>query len=289
MMPQRYPVGADAPGTGIQNAAAQTRAHRARGLARRRQLLDHAVGVFLENVVLEPLGLQVLRHDARGIARLLLIEMHRHQFEAHRRRVLQVAQDIQQRVGILAAGQAHHDPVAFADHGEVLDGPAHLTPQALMQLVDVVACLTAISLRLKVLYRHGVLGLLFRGRPVYQRWGGGVAESFAKRCSAPANPTFIPPQPPAVGYNRPIIPVLRGGWHQDVHRQSPAKMSRRRRQAEWQRRPPNQSPRTRQDDESHAPDPSARAPAWTEGSVAQGSSIVIILFDPIPMAAHDGR
>ncbi len=61
------------------------------------------------------------------------------QLELHRRTLLQRQQQVEQRVGILAAGQADHDPIAFADHVEVGDGPAGIALQALDQLVVRVA------------------------------------------------------------------------------------------------------------------------------------------------------
>ena len=50
--------------------------------------------------------------------------------------MLQIAQDFQHGVGILAAGQAHHHLVALTDHIEIGNGTTDLTPQLLMQLVE---------------------------------------------------------------------------------------------------------------------------------------------------------
>jgi hypothetical protein len=44
-------------------------------------------------------------------------------------------QDVEQRVAVLAAGQADHDLVAGLDHVEVGDRLAHLAVQPLAQLV----------------------------------------------------------------------------------------------------------------------------------------------------------
>jgi hypothetical protein len=52
-----------------------------------------------------------------------------------RRARLQLEQDVEQAVAVLAARHAHHDLVAFLDHVEVDDGLAHLAAQALFQLV----------------------------------------------------------------------------------------------------------------------------------------------------------
>ena len=60
---------------------------------------------------------------------------HRDDLEADRRDLLQVEQDVEHAVAVLAAGQAHHDLVAVFDHVEVGDGLAHLAVQALAELV----------------------------------------------------------------------------------------------------------------------------------------------------------
>jgi hypothetical protein len=50
---------------------------------------------------------------------------------------LQIAQDIQQGEGILAAGQADHHPVAVLDHVEILNGPTNVAPQPFLKLVEI--------------------------------------------------------------------------------------------------------------------------------------------------------
>ena len=79
---------------------------------------------------------QIIRQDVFGKAGLLLVEIDRGQFEPHRRPRLELAQNIEQDEGILAAGQADHDPVALLDHIEILNGAAHVPPQALLELVE---------------------------------------------------------------------------------------------------------------------------------------------------------
>ena len=66
-----------------------------------------------------------------GIAGMLLVEVHRDDFEVHWRVGFQGQQDVQQRIAVLAAGQADHDLVAFADHVEVANGLPHLAAQPL--------------------------------------------------------------------------------------------------------------------------------------------------------------
>src|SRR3546814_15238691 len=66
---------------------------------------------------------------------LLLVEVHGGQRERHRRLFLQLQQDVEQGVAVLAAGQADHDLVAVIDHAEVAARATDLVAQALGQLV----------------------------------------------------------------------------------------------------------------------------------------------------------
>ena len=74
--------------------------------------------------------------------------------------LLQLQQDVEQRVAVLAAGQADHHFVAFADHAEIGDRAADLVAQAFAELV-LLACTTA----------RGRLGLGKR-----QRFDGGQGD-----------------------------------------------------------------------------------------------------------------
>ena len=59
-----------------------------------------------------PRPAQVLGQHVLREVRLLLVEVDGEQLEVHRRTALQRQQDVEQRVRILAARQAHHDLVA---------------------------------------------------------------------------------------------------------------------------------------------------------------------------------
>jgi aromatic ring-opening dioxygenase catalytic subunit (LigB family) len=89
-----------------------------------------------------------------GEVRLLLVEVHRHQLEAHRRLLLKLQQDVEHGVAVLAAGQAHHHLVAVLDHPVVGDGLADLAAQALGQLGALVRLLAGDG----VLQREGHFG-----------------------------------------------------------------------------------------------------------------------------------
>jgi len=69
----------------------------------------------------EPPGEQVA-----GVARVTLVEVDGDELEAHRRAPLQQAQEVEHRVGVLAAGHRHHDAVACFDELPIVNGAAHL-------------------------------------------------------------------------------------------------------------------------------------------------------------------
>jgi len=69
---------------------------------------------------------------------LFLVEIDGDEVEANRRALAQDEQQIEQRVAVLAAREAHHDLVAVLDHVEIGDRLAGEAQQALAQL-DVLA------------------------------------------------------------------------------------------------------------------------------------------------------
>ncbi|MCW0448241.1 hypothetical protein NB706_001075 [Xanthomonas sacchari] len=117
----------------VQRAAAQPRTQRTQGLAFRHHPGDHRISVLFDHMPGHAALAQVGRQHVGGKARLLLVQVHRHQLERYRRLALQLQQDVQQGVAVLAAGQAHHDLVAGADHAEIGDGLADLPAQALAE------------------------------------------------------------------------------------------------------------------------------------------------------------
>ena len=134
-MTKRHLGRADLVGEGIERAAAQARAQRAGGLAFRDLLLDHRVGVLLDDVILDADGLQVVWQHVLGKAGLLLVHVHRDDFEADRRNLLQVEQHVEHGVAVLAARQADHDLVTILDHVEIGDCLAGQAAQTLLQFV----------------------------------------------------------------------------------------------------------------------------------------------------------
>src|SRR4051812_33674306 len=145
MMAERDLRRAELAGGAIERAAAQARAERAHGLALRHDALHHGIGVLLDDAEGHAARLQILRQHVPGESRLLLVEVHRDELEAHRRLGLQREQHIQQRVAVLAAGEAHHDAVALGDHAEVGDRLAHLAADAFGELSGLVVGFAAVA------------------------------------------------------------------------------------------------------------------------------------------------
>jgi hypothetical protein len=85
-----------------------------------------------------PKPVKIAGQHVGGKARLLLIEIDRDDLEANRRAALQGEQHVKQRVGILAARQAHHDAIAVGDHAKVADRLAHRRAQLRLQFLEVV-------------------------------------------------------------------------------------------------------------------------------------------------------
>ena len=140
-------------GHAVQNATAQARAQAAGGLALGDDLLDHAVGVLLFDAEGHAHLGEVLGQHMLGEPRLLLVKVDRHQFEVDGRPALQVHQDVEHGVAVLATRHAHHDLVTLFDHVEVGDGLTHLAVQALAELVH----LEGMALgRLELFFTRGV-------------------------------------------------------------------------------------------------------------------------------------
>ena len=140
-MAERYFCRAYLFGEGIQGAPPQPRTQAARRFALGYLLPHHRIGVFLDDVILDITGIEVVRQHVGREARLFLIHVDGNQFELDRRVVLQALQQVEHRAAVLAARQAGHDPIAGLDHAVVADGAAHVASQALLQFVEVGAAL----------------------------------------------------------------------------------------------------------------------------------------------------
>ena len=88
--------------------------------------------------------------------RLLLIEIDRNDVKVNRRVRFQVQQNIQQRIAVFAARQAHHHLVAIVNHVEIGYRLPGQPAQALGELVRLVIFPAQITLRAAcVLYAMG--------------------------------------------------------------------------------------------------------------------------------------
>ena len=137
VMAERDLVAAEFLGDAVDDAAAQARAERAGRLAGRDLLLDDRVGVLLDDAELDAELAEVLGQDVRREAGLLLVEVHRDQAELDRRALLQRHQQREQRVRVLAAGDADEDGVAVLDHVVVGDRPTDVAEQAFLQALQI--------------------------------------------------------------------------------------------------------------------------------------------------------
>ena len=135
MMAERDLGGAKLGRYPIKNATTQSRAQRAHRAAVGNDALDDAVGVLLLDVKGDAAPGEIGGQHVGGKIRLLLVEIDGDNFKPKRRALPERQQDVQQSIAILAAGHAHHHPVAGFDHREVANGLPRLTPQALPQLV----------------------------------------------------------------------------------------------------------------------------------------------------------
>ena len=126
---------ADFIGKGVERATAQARAQRTGGFAFRDQFLDHRIGVFLDDVVLDPQRVQVGRQYVFGEARLFLVHVDGDDLELDRCDLLQVQQHVKQGVAVFAAREADHDLVALLDHVEIGNRFTGQATQAFLQFV----------------------------------------------------------------------------------------------------------------------------------------------------------
>ena len=119
----------------VQNAAAQPAAQAAHGLALGDHLLDNAVGVLRLDVKRHTQLLQISRQNVIRKAGLLLVQVDGNQLKVDWRAGLELEQNVQHAVAVLAARDADHHAVAGLDHVEVHNRLPHLAAQAFFQLV----------------------------------------------------------------------------------------------------------------------------------------------------------
>ena len=174
----------------VQDAAPQPRAQAAHRLSLGHEALDDAVGILVLDPERHAQAAQVRGQHLGREARLLLVEVDGDEVEAHRRARAQRQQDVEQRVAVLAAGQADHDPVALLDHRVVGDRLPDLALQPLAQLVGLERGLARVGAAAAVAgLAGGGTGRDAHGGVVdVQRQGGG-RHSISSRMPKTSTPT----------------------------------------------------------------------------------------------------
>jgi len=122
----------------VEDTATQARAQRAGGFPFRDLLFDDAVGILFDNLVFHAQLLKIRRQNMLREPRLFLIEVHRHQREGDGRAFLQITQDLQHGIAVLAARKTNHNAVALFNHIEVGNRLTDVAAQTFLQLIDVV-------------------------------------------------------------------------------------------------------------------------------------------------------
>ena len=135
MLAQRQDVVAVLPADAVHDAALHAGAIGAEGIP-----AHMAAGLLHQGLALvvpgNAQGAVMVRQVARVEARYLRVHGQSRELEAHRGIGLKVPQDLQERKGILAAGDPEQDAVAFPDHTKVHNGPADVAEQRLRWLGD---------------------------------------------------------------------------------------------------------------------------------------------------------
>ena len=111
------------------HVAVQQRLHLARVHAKgAHDAFDDAVSVLFGDMKRHAAITQISRQHVGWKARLLLVEIDRDEVETKRGTIFERKQDIEERVAVLTARQAHHDAVARFDHREIADRLADEPP-----------------------------------------------------------------------------------------------------------------------------------------------------------------
>src|SRR5438132_2374425 len=118
----------------IEDAATQPGAQPAHRLAFGDDALHDGIGVLHLDAVGNAERVEVIGQDALGVPRVALIEVDGDELERNRRALAQLQEHVEQGVAVLAAGEAHHDAVAFPDHAVVADRLADEPAQAFFEL-----------------------------------------------------------------------------------------------------------------------------------------------------------
>lgn len=121
MMPEGDLVATELVGQGVKDATAQAGAERTVGCSGPAFFLDDLVTVGRLHAMLEAMFVQMPFNHLLAKAGEARIDIHRHQLVADGSPAAQRIENMQQGVGVLAAGDADGDPVAVLDQTEITD------------------------------------------------------------------------------------------------------------------------------------------------------------------------
>jgi hypothetical protein len=138
-MAQGNLVAAQLDGRVVEDAAAQPAAQAALRLPGLQLLEDDGIRVLLQHPVLVAVLAQPPFEQVSRVARVALVEVDGDQLEFYRRLPLQGAQAVQQGVRVLAPGHGHENAVPVGDQLEIVDRPADIREQALLEPSHLVA------------------------------------------------------------------------------------------------------------------------------------------------------
>src|SRR6266516_3545066 len=113
----------------IKNSSSLARTDGTVSLAFGNQPLHYRVGIALDNEKRNVQSDEIFRQHVGGKSWLLLIQVHGQKVKAHRRALLQIQKQIQQRVTVLSSGEADHDAIAICDHVKIRNRFAHAAQQ----------------------------------------------------------------------------------------------------------------------------------------------------------------
>ena len=128
----------------VEMASAQARAQRAIGGGFRQLVGNDRIGVLIFDPVGNAVTVEVVRQDMLRKTRLPLIEIAGNEFDRQQAPPLEIEEQRQQAVGILAARQCHQPAARLAvfrrthrrQHREILDRLARVADQPFAQLVE---------------------------------------------------------------------------------------------------------------------------------------------------------
>ena len=136
VMPENQRVAALLPGDAVEVAASEPGTERAVGRPFGHLLLHNGIGVAILDPMRHADRAQVIRKDVLGEIRLALVEIAGDEFHRQQAPPLEVHEDRQQRIGILASRQPDQPAALPVEHPEVFERLANQPQKPLPELVE---------------------------------------------------------------------------------------------------------------------------------------------------------